>query len=126
MRTTILLVEDEAVSRRALTAFLEDEGYSVEVVADGDAALRLLGDHHSFDAVITNLELGGSVDGLDVLKHFERTNPGRCKILISGNTVLESSCDLVGAAFLPKPVDLEKLLRTVRGSFGRDPSSQRE
>jgi hypothetical protein len=46
-------------------------------------------------------------------------------ILISGNTILESSCDLGGAVFLPKPLDLEKLLRTVRGSPA-GPSSQRE
>jgi len=124
MHATILLVEDEVVSRRALTTFLEDEGYSVAVVASGEAALRLMGDHHSFDAVITNLELSGSVDGLDVLKQFERTNPGRCRILISGNTVLQSSCDLDGAVFLPKPLDLEELLRTVR-AFPPTPPSVR-
>jgi CheY-like chemotaxis protein len=41
MRAAILLAEDEPVLRRAMTAFLED-GFTVEDVASGEAALDLL------------------------------------------------------------------------------------
>ena len=49
----ILLVEDDATTRRLVTMVLEEEGYAVTVSATPLAATRLL-DQRSFDLVITD------------------------------------------------------------------------
>jgi DNA-binding NtrC family response regulator len=119
MDALILLVEDEPVARQAVRSFLEDEGFMVETVTSGRAALHLL-ERRLFNAVVTNLELGDGVDGLEVLKRFEHVNPGKCKVLISGRDVLQSSCDSVGAVFLPKPIDLQRLIQVLRTTSSND------
>jgi DNA-binding NtrC family response regulator len=117
MDAPILLVEDEPIACQAVKSFLEDEGFTVETVTNGRGALHLLGSS-SYHAVVTNLELGDGIDGLEVLSRFEHVNPGKCKILISGRDVLQSSCDSVGAVFLPKPIDLTRLAQILRTAFG--------
>jgi DNA-binding NtrC family response regulator len=119
--TAILLVEDEPLACRAARSFLENEGFRVEIATSGSAALRLL-ERGNYNAVVTNLDLGDGINGLQVLDRFERVNPGKCKILISGSSVLQSACDSVGAIFLPKPIDLERLAQTLRVAL-RDSSS---
>jgi DNA-binding NtrC family response regulator len=113
METVILLVEDEPHACRAVRSFLEDEGFRVETATSGSGALRLL-ERGKYNAVVTNLELGDGINGLEVLNRFECMNPGRCKILMSGSSVLQTDCDSVGATFLPKPIDLERLVQVLR------------
>ena len=42
MQPKILIADDEPRSPRALSAILEDEGYAVDVAADGQKALDML------------------------------------------------------------------------------------
>jgi two-component system cell cycle response regulator DivK len=120
MDAPILLVEDEPIACLAVRSFLESEGFTVETVMSGRAALHVL-ESGSYNAVVTNLELGDGIDGLKVLDRFERVSPGKCKILISGSSVLQSSCDSVGAVLLPKPIDLNRLAHMLRTALANDP-----
>ncbi len=66
MSARILIVEDRDSLRRMLEAALGQEGYEVAVAADGQAAIRLLGER-PFDFVLTDLKLP-DVSGLEVLE----------------------------------------------------------
>jgi DNA-binding NtrC family response regulator len=105
----LLLVEDEAISRLALTRLLIDEGYSVVSTATGEEALELLGTQ-SFDAVITDVKLRGEVNGFDVLREFEWINPGKPKLLITGYFPGHLTEQAVEAIYISKPVDLDDFL----------------
>jgi CheY-like chemotaxis protein len=108
----LLLVENEAISRAALTQFLVNEGYSVVPLASGEEALKIL-ETENFDVVITDYRNGDAVTGVDVLRRFDELTPGRGKILMSAYAPHEIGL-LADAAFVPKPVDLEDLLATVK------------
>ena len=69
----ILLVEDDAASRRNVALFLrlaEDEVYEAE---DGETALSLLS-RIEFDLVLSDLNLPGGIDGIGIL-HALKTIP---------------------------------------------------
>jgi len=61
----ILIIDDEPGLLFSLTAFLEDEGYSVKSTSSGEDALHNLKDD-SFDAVIIDIRLPGK-DGNEVM-----------------------------------------------------------
>jgi DNA-binding response OmpR family regulator len=119
MPATILIVEDEPLSRGALVRFLRAEGYRVAAAEDGTAAVKLIG-NSTFDAVITDLHLGSGVDGFQVLSCFEGRFPGKGKILISGTlTDVRKRCASLGALFINKPLQLDRLLLNLEGLLAR-------
>lgn len=65
MSTGILIVDDETDFRVMLKAALESAGYTVEVAANGNEALRL--QHRSpADIVVTDIFMPGS-DGMETI-----------------------------------------------------------
>ena len=63
----VLVVEDEAHLAQGLRFNLQAEGYSAEVVGDGEAATeRLLGKKENFDAIVLDIMLPGK-DGFSVV-----------------------------------------------------------
>ncbi len=61
----ILIVDDEPGLLFSLTAFLEDEGFSVQGTSSGEDALAMI-KAEAFDAVIVDVRLPGK-DGDDVI-----------------------------------------------------------
>jgi DNA-binding NtrC family response regulator len=110
---TILLVEDEAVSRLMLTQFLTSEGFSVESVANGDAAVKAMRSQN-FDAVISDYTHLGKLNGMDVLTEFERLYPGRAKLLMTAHLPGQKGEQAIGAIHVAKPVQLDDLLTKLK------------
>ena len=75
----ILMVEDERMTRIALTGTLRKAGHEVTPCPDGDTALAAL-DNNPFDVVLTDLNLPGP-DGIDILRHAVEKDPD-CKVII--------------------------------------------
>jgi DNA-binding response OmpR family regulator len=64
----VLVVDDEAIVRDVLTRYLEDEGFHVDAVEDGEAALELAA-RALPDIVVLDLMLP-KVDGLEVFRRL--------------------------------------------------------
>jgi len=64
----MLIVDDDEDMRILLGAFLEDLGYTVSAVADGESSLQWL-ERDTTDVIFLDLSMSG-MDGLDVLKHI--------------------------------------------------------
>lgn len=75
-RRQVLVVDDEPGIRESLSGVLEDEGYEVEAVGDGEACLTRLAER-SFDVVLLDVWLPG-IDGWKRLREFRRS---RCRIV---------------------------------------------
>ena len=106
----ILFVEDDAVSRRSIAHFLRLSGYEVHEAESGEAALRLFATMQ-FDVVISDLNLPGKLNGIDILAAL-KTITGKIRaILITGrgSEEIKSKADSLGAAYLEKPVQLQEL-----------------
>lgn len=109
----ILLVEDEAVSRLALSEFLTSEGYSVEAAVHGEQALKMM-KSQKFDAIISDYKQPGKLNGIDVLAEFERLSPGKAKLLMTAYLPGQAGEQAVGAIHVAKPIHLEDLLTKLR------------
>ena len=111
----ILVVEDDRAQREALQEILQEEGYDLETVPDGETGLRRL-QEQGFDLVLTDMSLPG-VGGLDILKFLVQHQPHCLCIIVTGYATVKNSVDAMrqGAYdYLPKPVDPQELRLVVR------------
>ena len=110
----VLVVEDDDAISTVLSLTLVDEGYSVRQAADADEALTIL-QVWLPDAILLDVELPGA-DGWS-FRRQQRAMPGAASVpvvVVSGShRVTAPSPDLIPAAVLIKPFDLEELLSTV-------------
>jgi two-component system, NtrC family, nitrogen regulation response regulator NtrX len=114
MRPNILIVDDEAGVRSALSGVLRDEGYGVEAVESGEACLDRAA-RVPFDAIILDIWLPG-LDGLATLAKLQDRRIDAPIIMISGHGNIESAVRAIkmGAFdFLEKPLSLEKTVLVV-------------
>ena len=120
--TRLLVVEDDAPLADGLCRNLEMEGFDLECVGSGEAALDVLANaSHEFDLMILDIMLPG-LDGFDVCRRL-RTDGSRIPILFL--TARGSDADRilglqVGADdYLTKPFLVEELVLRVRGILRR-------
>lgn len=112
----ILVVEDEAHLAEGLRFNLEQEGYSVKVVGNGEEALeRLSKNKNEFDALVLDVMLPGK-DGFTVARTLRETNNFIPLLMLTARSrpedVLqgfESGAD----DYLPKPFNLAILIARV-------------
>jgi two-component system, NtrC family, nitrogen regulation response regulator NtrX len=118
VKRTILLVDDEAGVRTALTGVLKDEGYFVEAVGSGEECLDRLA-RGPVDLVILDIWLPG-MDGLATLQRLRERRADAVVIMISGHGNIESAVKAIklGAYdFVEKPLSLEKTVLVVRNAL---------
>ncbi len=101
--TTILLVEDEALIRMATAAMLEDEGYRVLEGKDAVNALAVLDTDPDIDIVITDVQMPGEIDGLELVEIISRKYPHILTLITSGRTSLNEAQQSGATKFLAKP-----------------------
>nr|WP_321986097.1 response regulator [uncultured Lichenicoccus sp.] len=80
----LLLVEDEALIREMSADHLVEEGYDVLTAKDGMEAARLLQHPDHVEALLTDVRLGGWIDGIDVVELARLRNPGIPVLVVSG------------------------------------------
>ena len=111
----ILIIDDEAPIRASLKEILEYENYQVMEAEDGAEGLKLA-TKFAFDVVFCDIKMP-KMDGLEVLDTLvEKGIDGRV-IMISGHGTVETAVQAikVGAFdFIQKPLDLNRILLTVR------------
>ena len=115
---TILVVDDEKGVRDSLKMVLEFESYEVLFAENGQDALRVL-NQSGVDLVLLDVKMAG-MDGLEVLQRIREKNGEIPVIMISGHGTIETAVEAtkLGAFdFLPKPLDRDKLLVTVRNAL---------
>ena len=118
----VLVVEDEAHLAQGLRFNLEAEGYSADVVGDGEAATdRLLGKKENFDAVVLDIMLPGK-DGFTVVSELRAAHNYVPVLMLTARGRPEDV--LMGFAsgaddYLAKPFDLSILLARLRGLLRR-------
>jgi len=110
----ILLVEDDSAIRETVADVLEGEGFEVTRAANGEEALRRLGDGSAPPGVILLDLMMPVMDGW-AFRTAQQLDPR-----LSGIPVVVVSADAGGtlatlapAAYLPKPFDLDRLLDVV-------------
>ena len=118
----VLVVEDEAHLAQGLRFNLEAEGYSAEVVGDGEAATdRLLDKKENFDAIVLDIMLPGK-DGFSVVSELRAARNYVPVLMLTARGRPEDV--LAGFAagtddYLPKPFELPIFLARLQGLLRR-------
>jgi adenylate cyclase len=118
----VLVVDDDALNRRLLTATLAKEGIRTTSATDGAQALDAIREDPP-DVVLLDIEMPG-IDGFEVLERIKGDETVRHLpvIMISGLGDTESvvRCLEIGADdFLPKPFDAAILRARVNAGFDK-------
>lgn len=121
----ILIIDDERAIRRTLREILEYEKYKVDDAEDGSIGLEKIksGD---YNVVLCDITMP-KTNGLEVLDTVLEEHPDLPVVMISGNDQIETAVEAIkkGAFdYIPKPLDLNRLLVTVRNAMDR--TSQQE
>ena len=91
----LLICDDERSICEMLEITLRREGYKVETVNSGEAAIRKL-DSALFDVVITDIRMP-KLNGIEVLKHAHKVSPESAVILITAVEDYEAAVEAVKA-----------------------------
>jgi two-component system, NtrC family, nitrogen regulation response regulator NtrX len=114
MKASVLIVDDEAGVRSALSGVLRDEGYTVDAVESGEACLdRVV--RAPYDVIVLDIWLPG-MDGLATLARLRERRVDSPVVMISGHGNIESAVRAIkmGAFdFVEKPLSLEKTVLVI-------------
>jgi len=121
----LLLVEDDAKLARSICKGLQGEGYAVDVVGDGDAALVNAG-VWEYDAIVLDVMLPDR-SGFDVCRALRKSGHWAPVLMLTARvavgdriTGLDSGAD----DYLAKPFDFAELLARIRALVRRRPAER--
>lgn len=115
----VLVIDDNQDVRELIQFILEGAGYSVELAPDGAAGLRSQRARPA-DVVITDIFMPNQ-DGLETIARLREEYPGVRVVAMSGGggseikggRTLSPALEAGAHVLLPKPFDLDQLLRAV-------------
>lgn len=116
----ILVAEDSLLNQHFATRLLEDAGHVVTVASNGREAVEAVR-RDSFDLVLMDVEMP-EMDGLDATEtiRLEEQDGTRLPIVAVTATGDANACLRAGMDdWLPKPLTLSQLNRTLDKMFGR-------
>jgi DNA-binding NtrC family response regulator len=111
----ILIVDDDESIRKTMNAILKDEGYIVDLAETGREAIQKT-DETTYNVVFIDIRLP-DMEGIALLKLMKDTVPRTRKVILTGYPTMENAITALNKnadAYLIKPVDLDKLLTTVK------------
>src|SRR5687767_2424604 len=114
MKPSVLIVDDEAGVRSALSGVLRDEGYQTDAVESGEACLDRVS-RAPYDVIVLDIWLPG-MDGLATLERLRQRHVDAPVVMISGHGNIESAVRAIkmGAFdFVEKPLSLEKTVLVI-------------
>jgi DNA-binding response OmpR family regulator len=112
----ILVVEDDDNLHALIVKVVRRAGYDAVSAFSGEEALVILRDPgQRVDWLLTDIRLGGAVDGWVVGSEFSLANPLRPIIFMSGAEEDSQARTATNSIFLRKPVDPHELITTFRG-----------
>lgn len=120
MKFNILVVDDEAVTRQTLTDILRLEGYTVNAVANGEAAVDYLRTH-AVDLVVLDIRMPG-MDGLDVVQVANQIAPDVEIVLLTAHGSMETAVEALRHRvhdYLLKPASPSQIVETVKRGLER-------
>lgn len=116
----ILLVEDDALLGKGTKIGLEQRGYAVDWVRDGDSA-DTVSMTHDYAAVLLDLGLPGR-DGMTVLRRMRRRGYAHPILVITARDAIADrvlGLDSGADDFIVKPFDLDELAARIRVGIRR-------
>ncbi len=108
-KISVLIIDDEQLLTKSLSAILQQQGYDVKTTAFGKQGIEWLAE--GFDVVLLDLKLP-DMDGAQILKKIKITYPNTVVIIITAFASVETAVNLMnqGAySYMSKPFEVQEL-----------------
>jgi two-component system, response regulator PdtaR len=99
---------------------LADAGYAVIEAGTAEEALQLIATGTPLVAVMTDVEMPGQIDGLELARIIEAQWTTIAVVLVSGHRLPRSDELPTRALFLAKPYSADRLIETFNAAVGDD------
>lgn len=122
MTYKLLVVDDEATSRKSLSQILELEGYEVENASNGEMALQKMRNTR-YDLAIMDIKMPG-MDGIDVLRAAAEEKIDIQFILLTAYGSVETAIEAVRKHvhdYILKPARPEQIIMSVKSALESPP-----
>lgn len=122
---TVLVIEDNEMNMRLMTAVLKVGNYRMLEAKDAETGLRLAREHHP-DLILMDIQLPG-MDGLSATQII-KNDPDLQDIPVFALTGFamesdkEKAMDVGLAAYIVKPFSVKSLLETIANYFNEHPT----
>ena len=120
MKGSILIADDEREIRESLSLLLDEEGYSVDTVTDGNEAVEAV-KNNQYDILITDLKMP-KADGMTVLEETIKHSSNTLVVIITAHGTIETAIEALrkGASdYILKPLDFEEVMIRIRNLVER-------
>lgn len=124
MSPRILVVDDEESIRRLVASYLIDEGFTVEEVTDGRAAVERIERHPPIDLIVLDVRMP-NMNGVDALREIRRRSD--CYVIML-TAAVEETDRLIGLSvgaddYVTKPFSPREVVARVKAVLRRSRSS---
>jgi DNA-binding response OmpR family regulator len=114
----VLMVDDEEDFVKTLAERMQMRDLDSDVALSGEAALQIVEDQVP-DVMVLDLKMPG-IDGMEVLRRVRKAYPQVQVVILTGHGSEKDEVEArrLGAfAYLQKPVDIEKLIITLKNAY---------
>ena len=121
MKKRILIIDDDAILAEQMGEALENGGYDVEHVSEGEAGYSRA-EECAFDLCLIDYKLE-HVTGADILKKIKKQSPHCRAIILTGKPNVKQALEKEGAgdladAIIQKPFKVPELLQKIEEMCG--------
>jgi CheY-like chemotaxis protein len=115
----VLVVEDEMLLRMRVVDMVEDAGYVPVEAVDANEALIILQSRSDIVLMLTDVQMPGSMNGLQLAHAVHERWPPIKIILASGQLKLSGSDIPQDSRFFGKPLRSDEIIAQMREMLGR-------
>jgi len=115
----VLVVEDEMVLRMRAVDIVEDAGFVPIEAVSADEALKILESRDDISMLFTDIQMPGSMDGLQLAHATHIRWPHIKIVLVSGQIAVTDADKPDDSRFFPKPLEILKMVMELQEMVGK-------
>lgn len=115
----VLIVEDEPILRLDIAETFISAGFRTFEAASAHEAIEILESHPEICAVFTDIQMSGTMDGIQLAHVIRKRRPPTILVVSSGNSFPAAYALPSQTTFLSKPYEAEALTRVVQSIAGQ-------
>ncbi len=114
----VLVVEDEMLLRMRAVDMVEDAGFTPVEAVDADEAVAILESRSDIALLFTDIQMPGSMDGLELAHAVHERWPPIKIILVSGQLKLANIDIPADSRFFGKPLEAKEMIAEMQNMIG--------
>jgi CheY-like chemotaxis protein len=115
----VLVVEDEMLLRMRAVDMVEDAGYTPVEAVDAEQAVAILESRSDIALLFTDIQMPGSMDGLELAHSVHERWPPIRIIMVSGQLNAANIDIPADSRFFGKPLEPGKMIAEMQNMIGR-------